>query len=177
MATPATALGVKATSEAVNCAPLALSVRVVLYDGVCNLCNKGIAFVAKRDPEKKIHFCSVQSKRSEPYLVACRLSRQDVLKRFVFIDQNKYSSGSTAALDIVQHLRYPWPALTVLKAVPTPWRDRVYDYVATNRYKWFGKTDECQVPDTSVLSRCIDAEELVMKKCYKMCMEEDGEDG
>ncbi|CAK0750546.1 hypothetical protein CVIRNUC_001999 [Coccomyxa viridis] len=139
---------------------LTLVPRLVIYDGVCNLCNSGVAWVAKRDSSKSIAFCAVQSKSAEPYLRASATSRNAVLKRFIFLQEDRVSEASTAALEVAGYLNFPWPLAQAFLIVPLPLRDYIYDYVARNRYKWFGRTGSCQVPHSEVLERCIDAAEL-----------------
>ncbi|CAL8462480.1 g2013 [Coccomyxa elongata] len=135
--------------------------RVILYDGVCNLCNSGIRFVARRDISASINFCAVQSSQAQPYLDVCRLTREEVLQQFVFIQGDRFSRASTAALDVAGHLKFPWPLARIFLAVPLPARDAMYNFVAHNRYQLFGKTIKCQVPDRTLLERCLDANELV----------------
>ncbi|KAH9311888.1 hypothetical protein KI387_026923, partial [Taxus chinensis] len=67
-------------------APFLLQPRVVIYDGVCHLCNRGLQWVIRADKYKKIKFCAVQSKAAEPYLIACGLDQKDVLRRFLFVE-------------------------------------------------------------------------------------------
>lgn len=141
-----------------------------MYDGICNLCNGAVRFIAKRDPHKQLTFCSVQSPKAEPYLKGIGLTRQDALKRFVFIQENRWSEGSTAALEIAGYLRYPWPLLKTLLVVPFPVREAVFDLVAKNRYRFFGRSDCCQVPDLKLLERFLDAEDLVMGRCKDISM-------
>ncbi|CAL5227786.1 g10808 [Coccomyxa viridis] len=145
-----------------SAAPRALTLvpRLVLYDGVCNLCNAGIAWVAKRDTGKSIAFCAVQSRSAKPYLLASGTTREAVLKRFIFLQEDKISEASTAALEVAGYLNFPWPLAQAFLVVPRQIRDPVYDYVASNRYRWFGRTQKCQVPSAEVLERCIDAAEL-----------------
>eukprot|EP00798_Chlamydomonas_sp_ICE-L_P015055 gene15055-21132_t len=107
--------------------------RVVLYDGLCNLCNNGIRFVANRDPNKNIMFCSVQSHAADRYLLAAGLTRQQVLQRFVFLEYKDVSEASTAALRVASYMQQPWPMAGVFTIVPVPVRDTVYDYIAKNR--------------------------------------------
>eukprot|EP00775_Hariotina_reticulata_P001354 gene1354-1695_t len=101
------------------------------------------------------------------------LTRTDALKRFIFIQEDHWSQGSTAALEIAGYLRQPWPLLQGLLAVPLPVREAVFDVMAANRYTWFGKTAGCQVPDTSILERFLDAEDLVMGRCKDLAMQQD----
>ncbi|CAL0331499.1 unnamed protein product [Lupinus luteus] len=143
--------------------PSLLQPRVVLYDGVCHLCHRGVKWVIRADMDRKIKFCCVQSDTAEPYLKACGLEREDVLRRFLFIEGlNVYSQGSTAALRVLSYLPLPYSALSSLWVVPTPIRDAVYDYVARQRYEWFGKAEDCLVlKERELLDRFIDREEMM----------------
>ncbi|XP_061370178.1 uncharacterized protein LOC133312912 [Gastrolobium bilobum] len=147
--------------KAVN--PTLLQPRVVVYDGVCHLCHRGVKWVIRADKDRKIKFCCVQSEAAEPYLRACGLEREDVLRRFLFIEGlNVYSQGSTAALRVMSYLPLPYSALSSLLVVPIPIRDAVYDYVAKQRYEWFGKAEDCLVlQEKELLDRFIDRDEMM----------------
>ncbi|KAK4376811.1 hypothetical protein RND71_003107 [Anisodus tanguticus] len=144
-------------------APNLLQPGVVIYDGVCHLCHNGVKWVIKADRDRKIKFCCFQSKAAEPYMDVCDLDRDDVRRRFLFIEgPGLYHQGSTAALRVLAYLPLPYSALSGLTIVPTPLRDAVYDHVAKKRYKWFGKSDDCLVlREQDLLDRFIDREELL----------------
>ncbi|CAL5043577.1 unnamed protein product [Urochloa decumbens] len=129
--------------------PTVLQPRVLIYDGVCHLCHRGVKWVIRVDKHAKIKFCCVQSKAAEPYLRLVGMDREDVLRRVLFIEgPEAYYEGSTV--------------LSSLLIVPTPLRDVVYDYIARNRYDWFGKDDECiATKDKDILERFIDREEIL----------------
>ncbi|KAF5204305.1 Dcc family protein [Thalictrum thalictroides] len=150
--------------------PSLLQPRVVVYDGVCHLCHAGVKWVINADKHEKIKFCCLQSKAAEPYLRACGLDRKDVLRRFLFVEgPGSYHQASTAALKVASYLPLPYSALSALFIVPTPLRDAIYDYVAKNRYNWFGKDDDCIVlREMDMLERFIDREELVEKNRWKL---------
>ncbi|GAU49909.1 hypothetical protein TSUD_238830 [Trifolium subterraneum] len=143
--------------------PSFLQPRVVLYDGVCHLCHRGVKLVIRADKDRKIKFCCVQSKAAEPYLRASGLEREDVLRRFLFIEGlDAFSQGSTAALRVLSYLPLPYSALSCLWVIPTPIRDAVYDYIAKNRYEWFGKAEDCLVlQEKELLERFIDRDEMM----------------
>ncbi|XP_057774695.1 LOW QUALITY PROTEIN: uncharacterized protein LOC130993687 [Salvia miltiorrhiza] len=143
--------------------PLVIQRRVVLYDGVCHLCHTGVKWIIKADKDKKIRFCCVQSKAAEPYMKVCGVDREDVLRRFLFVEApDSYHQGSAAALRVCSYLPRPFSALSALMVVPTPLRDAVYDYVAKRRYDWFGKKDDCLVlKEVELLERFVDWEELL----------------
>ncbi|XP_010272032.1 PREDICTED: uncharacterized protein LOC104607938 [Nelumbo nucifera] len=143
--------------------PSLLQPRVVVYDGVCHLCHRGVKWVIRADKYRKIKFCCLQSKAAEPYLRLCGVDREDVLRRFLFIEgPGLYHHASTAALKVASYLPLPYSALSALLIIPTPLRDIVYDYVAKQRYDWFGKEEECIVlQEKEMLERFIDREELM----------------
>ncbi|KAK1296096.1 hypothetical protein QJS10_CPB15g01812 [Acorus calamus] len=152
------------SSSVIDSEPTLLLPRVVLYDGVCHLCHRGVKWVIKADKNELIKFCCLQSKAAEPYLRYCSLDREDVLRRFLFVEGPEYYQGSTAALKIASYLPLPYSALSVLLVIPTPLRDAVYDYVAKNRYKWFGKEDNCIVLEKAeMMRRFIDRDEMMKK--------------
>ncbi|XP_009624755.1 uncharacterized protein [Nicotiana tomentosiformis] len=136
---------------------------VVVYDGVCHLSHNSVKWVIKADRDRKIKFCCLQSKAAEPYMRVSGVDRDDVLRRFLFIEgPGLYHQGSTAALRVLAHLPLPYSALSTLMIIPTPLRDAVYDRVAKKRYNWFGKSDDCLVlRDQYLLYRFIDREELL----------------
>ncbi|KAL4639194.1 hypothetical protein ACB092_03G200000 [Castanea dentata] len=143
--------------------PTLLQPRVLVYDGVCHLCHGGVKWVIQADKYKKIKYCCVQSKAAEPYLRLCGLEREDVLRRFLFVEgPGLYHQASTAALKVMSYLPLPYSALSTLLVVPTPLRDPVYDYIAKRRYNWFGKSEDCLVlKEKELLERFIDREEMM----------------
>ncbi|KAI4328298.1 hypothetical protein L6164_020661 [Bauhinia variegata] len=143
--------------------PTLLQPRVVVYDGVCHLCHQGVKWIIKADKHSKIKFCCVQSKAAEPYLMACGLEREDVLRRFLFVEGlGAFHQGSTAALRVLSYLPLPYSALSSLLVIPTPIRDAAYGYIAKRRYKWFGKAEDCLVlQEKELLERFIDREEMM----------------
>ncbi|KAH7835326.1 hypothetical protein Vadar_025069 [Vaccinium darrowii] len=150
------------TATATATLPVLLQPRVVIYDGVCHLCHTGVKWVIKADRDRKIKFCCLQSQAAEPYMRLCGVDREDVLRRFLFIEgPGYYHQGSTAALKVLSYLPLPYSALSSLLIVPTPLRDAVYDYIAKRRYDWFGKEDDCLVlKEKELLERFIDREEI-----------------
>jgi predicted DCC family thiol-disulfide oxidoreductase YuxK len=114
---------------------------IVLFDGVCNLCNGLVQFILPRDPAGRFRFASLQSD------AARRLLKGDApVETIVLIEEGKTYVKSAAALRIARRLRFPWPLLYALTVVPRGLRDIVYDWVARHRYVWFGKRDVCMVP-------------------------------
>jgi len=124
---------------------------LVLFDGVCNLCNASVTFIIDRDPAERVRFASLQSEFGEEQIRRHRLSGP-VLRSLVLIEGGRCFTRSTAALRIARRLTLPWNLLYGLILVPAPVRNTVYDWIALNRYWWFGKSDACRLP-TPVLAR------------------------
>lgn len=128
---------------------------VVLFDGVCNLCNGSVRFVIERDPHKHFQFAPLQSETATTLIggLANPLAMPDSI---VLVDDGRLYVRSTAALRIARRLRFPWPLLWVFMAVPRPLRDWVYDLIARHRYGWFGKRDTCMVPTKEIRDRFLE---------------------
>jgi predicted DCC family thiol-disulfide oxidoreductase YuxK len=117
----------------------------VLFDGVCNLCNGSVRFIIANDPAGRFRFAALQSKAGEAALRAA--GREPCgLSSIVVIDADGVHDRSEAALRIAAGLRGPWRALTLLRVIPARARDPVYDWIARNRYRWFGRRDSCALP-------------------------------
>lgn len=128
---------------------------VVLFDGVCNLCNGAVNFIIDRDPAGYFRFAPLQSDAAAPYLDGADGVAGD-LGTIVLVEDGETYVRSTAALRVARRLTAPWPLLFLAIAVPRPLRDAVYDWVAHNRYDWFGKRDECRLPTPGLRDRFLD---------------------
>ena len=127
---------------------------VVVFDGVCNLCNRSVRFILRHEAEPQIQFAPLQSP------AGARLLRQhdfsvDDLRTFVLVSGERAYVRSDAAIRIARHLKGGWKFLGLLRIVPRPLRDWAYDVVARNRYRWFGRTDTCMVPTPELRSRFL----------------------
>ncbi len=130
---------------------------ILLFDGVCNLCTGSVRFVIRRDPEKRFRFASLQSPVAKALLETDADASTDPLGSIVLIDDDGIWRRSTAALRTAGRLSAPWPLLRVLLIVPRPLRDWVYDFIGARRYRWFGRTDACWVPEQDISDRFLDA--------------------
>ena len=127
---------------------------VVIFDGVCNLCNGAVSFIIKRDPEARFLFTPNQSEVADK--LASRYSIQESFdETFVLIQANKCYYRSDAALEIASQLTGGWRLLRVLRVIPTGLRDWVYRMVAGHRYDWFGRRDVCMTPTDDVARRFV----------------------
>lgn len=129
--------------------------KVLLFDGVCNLCTGLVLFVIKRDKEGEIKFGSLQSDEGKEYLDRFGLPVEKI-DTFVLIENGNYYLRSDAALRLFRSLDGLWPCLYLFIIVPKSIRDFVYSFVADRRYKWFGKKNECMVPTTELKSRFLE---------------------
>ncbi len=120
---------------------------VVLFDGECNLCNRSVRFVLARDHADRFRFASLQSDTGRALLEQHKVTGAGAGENgsIVLIEQGEPSTRSTAALRIARRLNFPWRLLAVFLLVPRPLRDAAYNLVARNRYRWFGKTDSCNI--------------------------------
>lgn len=129
--------------------------KIILFDGVCNLCNGSVIFVLEREPHPTFKFASIQSETGKELLEWCGLPK-DFNQAVILIDEGRIYLGSTAALKIGQELKFPWSVLSSLGLfVPTFLSDWVYSQIARHRYQWFGKKDSCMIPTAELRSRFI----------------------
>lgn len=127
---------------------------VVLFDGVCNLCNGTVQFLIEQDDEGVLRFAPLQSEPGQALLAECGDDGDDLESIVLFEDGECYEK-SDAALRIADHLDAPFSWGSHLEGVPRPLRDTVYDLVATYRYDVFGKRDQCMMPSPDVESRFL----------------------
>lgn len=127
---------------------------VILFDGVCNLCNSMVQFVIKKDSKKLFQFASLQSAYGQQILQKFKLPTT-VLNSFVLLEDGKIYTKSTAALRVAKQLKGLWPLLYGFIIVPTFIRNGVYDFIAKNRYKWFGKQETCWLPTPDLRDRFL----------------------
>ena len=118
--------------------------RIILFDGVCNLCNRSVQFILKRDPNEQFKFTSLQSETGQNLLRKHALKPD--MKSVILIENDQIFLKSTAALRIAGRMKGLWKLAGVLYIIPRPIRDFIYQWVAKNRYKWFGKADSCMLP-------------------------------
>lgn len=128
---------------------------ILLFDGVCSLCNGFVNFVIKNDPEGYFQLGALQSEAARPYLEAFEQD-SDVLGTVVLIENGEVYTRSTAALRVLRGLKMPWPLLYGFILIPKQVRDRVYDFIASHRYKWFGQRDTCRRPTPELRERFLE---------------------
>jgi predicted DCC family thiol-disulfide oxidoreductase YuxK len=127
---------------------------IILFDGVCNFCNSAINFTIKRNTKANIRFAPMQSEAGQKLLQQYNLPLND-MQSFFFIEHGKAYKQSTAGLKVCRHLRGLWPLCYGLIIVPVFIRDGIYNWIARNRYKWFGVRQECMIPTPEVKARFL----------------------
>ncbi|OYR51618.1 thiol-disulfide oxidoreductase DCC [Halorubrum sp. Ea1] len=128
---------------------------IVLFDGVCNLCSGFVQFILPRDDEGKYRFASLQSDVGQALLAEHDLPR-DELDSVVLIQDGESYVKSAAILRIATGLGGFYRLLSPFRYLPRSVRDRLYDFVADHRYRWFGKKDRCMMPSEDVQSRFLE---------------------
>ena len=128
---------------------------IVLYDGVCNYCNASVRFVIARDPGGRYRFAALQSDVGKSLLADHQLPAES-METVVLIEGGEVYTRSTAALRVARRLSGVWSLLYVFIILPRPIRDWCYGIFARNRYRWFGRTDVCQIPSPEVRQRFLD---------------------
>lgn len=126
----------------------------MLFDGVCNLCNSSVQFILNHDKEEAFRFASLQSEEAQEVLGQFEDKPND-LSSVVLLENGTLYTRSTAALRVTRRLSGAWPLLYAFIIVPRPIRDTVYDWIARNRYRWFGKKDQCMIPSPDLKSRFL----------------------
>ena len=128
---------------------------IILFDGVCNFCNASVNFLIKQDKKSVFRFAAFQSKAGKQLAEKYNFPDND-FQSFILIDKGKAYYRSTAGLKVYGKLAWHWKWTQIFWIVPKFLRDAVYKYVARNRYKWFGKKDECMIPSARVRNRFLD---------------------
>lgn len=127
---------------------------VILFDGVCNLCNASVDFVVRHDPKGRFKFASLQSDVARD-LLGARRAGDELPDSIVLVEGGRVLHRSSAAMRIARGLAFPWNLLSLFWLVPRPLRDVIYDWVARNRYRWFGTRDTCRVPTPAERTRFL----------------------
>jgi predicted DCC family thiol-disulfide oxidoreductase YuxK len=129
---------------------------VVLFDGVCNLCNASVQYIVDRDPQALFRFASLQSDAGQKVLsdLGLTLPAGDP-ESVLLVEEGRLYSHSDAALRIARRLKGPVRWTAWMLAIPHGLRDPLYRLVARNRYRWFGKSESCRVPTPELRARFL----------------------
>lgn len=129
--------------------------QLVVFDGVCNFCNSWVEFLIKRDPKKRFNFAPLQSDLGKEIKAKYYISEKDC-DSILYIKGKKLFVKSTAALNILKDLGGFWTLFYAFIIIPKGIRNYFYDVIAKNRYKWFGKKDQCMIPSEDTRNRFLD---------------------
>ena len=129
--------------------------KIILFDGVCNLCDKAVQFVIEHDKKDIFRFVSLQSELGQQILKHIGVNPTNVDSVILYQPGVAYYYKSSAALEIARSLGGFFHLGTIFKLIPTEIRNRLYDYVAKNRYKWYGKKESCLFPSTQNINKFL----------------------
>jgi len=130
--------------------------QLVLFDGVCNLCNASVLKIIKKDTHSIFLFASLQSEIGKEITNHFKIDAQKIDSIILVESNTNYYIKSTAALKIGKHFSGFWQLFHIFWVLPTSFRDFCYNYIAENRYKWFGKKEICMIPTPEIKSKFID---------------------
>jgi predicted DCC family thiol-disulfide oxidoreductase YuxK len=126
---------------------------VLLFDGVCNLCNGVVQFLVPRDPAGRIRYAPLQSDAGRALLERAGIEQD--LDTVVLVEGDRAYTKSAAAIRVAELLGWPYRLASLGRVLPRRLRDACYDVVAANRYDWFGRMERCMVPDDDVSDRFL----------------------
>jgi len=129
--------------------------QLILFDGVCNLCNSSIQYVIRHDQDDRFMFAPLQSDVGKQIIEKFNVDPSKTDSILLYSKENGLSIKSSAALRIAKHLGFPRNLMTIFFIVPTFIRNWVYNYIAKNRYKWYGKKEECMIPTPELKSKFL----------------------
>ena len=130
--------------------------KLILFDGVCNLCNTSVQYVIKHDKNDLFLFTALQSNVGQSIIEHYTIDTSKIDSILLYTPEKGMHYKSTAALKVASQLGFPTNVLAIFLIVPNFIRNWVYDYIAKNRYKWYGKKDACMIPTPEVKSRFLE---------------------
>jgi predicted DCC family thiol-disulfide oxidoreductase YuxK len=116
---------------------------IILFDGICNLCNSTVDFLLKYDKKKHFNFVPLQSEEGKLYIAKYQI--QADIDSVILIKTNHVYFESDAAVEVFGMLSFPWKSARFIKFIPKKLRDKIYSWIAKNRYRWFGKRESCRI--------------------------------
>jgi predicted DCC family thiol-disulfide oxidoreductase YuxK len=125
---------------------------IVFFDGVCNLCNSSVQFIIRNDKKARIKFASLQSDKARELLKPFGNFNEDSV---LYLKDEILYTHSSAALRIAKQLDGLWPLFFIFIIIPPFIRDGIYNWIAKNRYRWFGKLDQCMLPEEGLKDRFL----------------------
>ena len=130
--------------------------KLILFDGVCNLCNSSVQYVIKHDKKDRFLFAPLQSGIGKKVIKAFNIDTQKTDSILLYSPERGIDYKSTAALKIANNLGFPQSLMGICFIIPPFIRNWVYNFIAKNRYKWYGKKDACMIPTPELKNRFLD---------------------
>lgn len=127
---------------------------ILLFDGVCNLCNASVQFIIKRDPKAKVRYTALQSEIGQAILKQENRNPND-LNTAILYENGQLYTRSSVGLRLSRYMSGLWPLFYVFIFLPKSLRDPIYNWIAKNRYNWFGKSESCMLPTPELKSRFL----------------------
>lgn len=127
---------------------------ILLFDGVCNLCNGAVDFIIRHEKSSEIRFASIQSEAAQSILKALSKDFTKMNTLYVLVNDSILEK-SEAVLFIAKFLKKPWSFVQIFKFLPISFLNLIYEYISKNRYSFFGKRETCRLPDQSILDRFL----------------------
>ena len=129
--------------------------KLILFDGVCNLCDASVQYIIKHDKNDLFRYAALQSEVGQKVISKFNIDTAKTDSILLYSKENGISYKSTAALKIASKLGFPRNLMVVFLIIPAFIRNLVYDYIAKNRYKWYGKKEECMIPTPELKSKFL----------------------
>lgn len=129
--------------------------KIILFDGVCNLCDSTVQFIIKHDKNDIFRFVALQSELGEKIIKHIGLDRSKTDSIILYEPGHSYLYKSEAAFKIANDLGGIYPLISIFSILPKWLTNKVYDYIARNRYKWYGKKDECMLPTPEMKAKFL----------------------
>lgn len=130
--------------------------KLILFDGVCNLCNSSVQYVIKHDKKNQFMFSALQSEAGKTIIESYNIDTKKTDSILLYTPEKGIDYKSTAALKIASQLGFPQNLMNVFFIIPPFIRNWVYDFIAKNRYKWYGKQEACMIPTPELKSRFLE---------------------
>ena len=131
--------------------------KIILFDGVCNLCNSSVIKVIKHDKKEVFLFAPLQSEIGQKIQKELNLNAKDMDSIILYIPNQAYYKKSSAALRIMNEFGGLWKLTQIFRILPPAFNNIFYDIIAKNRYKWFGKKDSCMIPTPELKAKFLDS--------------------
>jgi predicted DCC family thiol-disulfide oxidoreductase YuxK len=129
--------------------------KIILFDGVCNLCNQSVLKVIQYDKKNTFLFAALQSEKGKEIINNLKIDISKIDSIILYEPNISYDIKSTAALKIMNDFGGLWVLTQIFFIFPEVFRDFIYNYIAKNRYRWFGKKDNCMIPSTKLNNKFL----------------------